>query len=234
MSDGQAHPELNFGSRISEALAAEGTPRRAELYRLAGAARQVIEHLAATAAPIEALRDAADSLELVAEAIGGHPRRSSYEGFAESANSGDTHGFFDHSPLIGMANPIAPPLQMEVDGATVRGRGSFGSAYEGPPGCVHGGYVAAAFDEVLGMAQSMSGNPGMTGTLTVRYRRPTPLHQDLRFEATLDRVEGRKIFCSGQCYVGDTLTAEAEAVFISVDFARMAALLRDREEQGPG
>ena len=59
----------------------------------------------------------------------------------------------------------------------------FGSAYEGPPGHVHGGFVAAAFDEVLGYVQSLGGRPGMTGTLTVRYRSPTPLYTELRFEA---------------------------------------------------
>ena len=61
----------------------------------------------------------------------------------------------------------------------IKGTVTFGSAYEGPPGHVHGGYVAAAFDELLGMTQSLGGMPGMTGTLTVRYRRPTPLRTEL-------------------------------------------------------
>ena len=87
----------------------------------------------------------------------------------------------------------------------------FGAAYEGPPTCVHGGFVAAAFDEVLGLAQSLGGNPGMTGTLTVRYRKPTPLHTDLRFEATLDGQEGRKLFTSGRVYAGDTLNISGSA-----------------------
>ena len=52
------------------------------------------------------------------------------------------------------------------------GTATFGAAYEGPPGCVHGGFVAAAFDEVLGSTQSLSGEPGMTGRLTVNYRSP--------------------------------------------------------------
>ena len=67
---------------------------------------------------------------------------------------------------------------------------------------MHGGYVAAAFDEVLGFANSLSGTPGMTGTLTVRYRRPTPLHTELRFEGRYERSEGRKIFTDGQLFAG--------------------------------
>ncbi|HET9443107.1 MAG TPA: PaaI family thioesterase, partial [Acidimicrobiales bacterium] len=139
---------------------------------------------------------------------------------------------FDSSPLIGRTNPLAPPMELQVVEGRVVGQARFGSAYEGPPGAVHGGFVAAAFDEVLGMAQSMSGKPGMTGTLTVRYRRPTPLHTDLRFEAELVRTEGRKIFTTGRVHAGDEMTAEAEAVFISVDFAKMVESLLRREAAG--
>jgi len=109
----------------------------------------------------------------------------------------------------------------------VHGEVCFGSAYEGPPGHVHGGFVAAAFDEVLGFTQSLTGNPGMTASLTVRYRRPTPLHVGLRFDAGVDRVEGRKIYASGSVVVGETVTAEAEALFISVDAERFQALLAE-------
>jgi acyl-coenzyme A thioesterase PaaI-like protein len=206
------------------------SPRRAEMRRLAAAARLVIDRLVATEAPHEALVAAADHLEAAAEALSGHRQGRLYEGFAESANAGDPGAFFDHSPVIGSANPLAPPLQLGVREDVVEGLVRYGAAYEGPPGHVHGGYVAAAFDEVLGMAQSMSGKPGMTGTLTVRYRRPTPLHTDLRFEATLDRVDGRKLFTSGRLYAGELLTAEAEGLFISVDFAKLARMVAERDD----
>jgi len=106
---------------------------------------------------------------------------------------------------------------------------TFGSAYEGPPGSVHGGFVAAAFDEVLGYVQSLSGNPGMTGTLTVVYRRPTPLHTELRFEGEIVRVEGRKIFTRGRVHAGDVLTAEAEGVFVSIDREKLEGLMKRRD-----
>lgn len=206
-------------------------PRR-EMRRLAAAAREVIERLVATTAPEEPLRRAADRLEEASGELAGWPQGRIYEGFAESANAGDPHAFFDHSPLQGAANPLAPPLRLEVLDGEVHGEVHFGSAYEGPPSSVHGGYVAAAFDEVLGMAQSLGGSPGMTGTLTIRYRKPTPLHTDLRFVARLDRQEGRKIFCSGELYAGEALCAEAEGIFISVDIGRMAELMAKRDEAG--
>jgi len=210
---------------------ADITPRRAEMRRLADHARLLIERLAATDAPHDVLERATAHMEAAAAELADHGAKvRSYEGFAESANAGgDPHAHFDHSPIIGQANPIAPPLHIERYDDKVVARATFGSAYEGPPGAVHGGMVAAAFDEVLGMAQSLGGNPGMTGTLSVRYRKPTPLHRELRFEGTLDRVDGRKLFTSGRCFDGDTVTAEAEGLFITVDFSKIAAMMEQRK-----
>ena len=157
---------------------------------------------------------------------------SNFHGYAESANAGDVGAFFDQSPLLGLANPLAPPITIGKTGdRTARAEVTFGSAYEGPPGCVHGGYVAAAFDEVLGFVQSLSENAGMTGTLTIIYRKPTPLHTRLRFEAELLGSEGRKIFTKAQLYAGEMLTAEAEGLFVSIDRARFENLLEARAER---
>ena len=207
------------------------SPRRLEMHRLAAAGRLVIERLASTDASHETIERAAALLEQAAAELEGERKVRSYEGFAESANAGgDEHAHFDHSPIIGQANPIAPPLHVEWGEHMITCRATFGSAYEGPPGSVHGGWIAAAFDEVLGMAQSLGGNPGMTGTLTVKYRKPTPLHRELRFEGTLDRVDGRKKFTIGKLYDGDTLTAEAEGLFISVDFSKIAEMMTQRDQ----
>ena len=221
----------NFEERMRTAMAIDVSPQRMEMRRLADAMRRVIERLVATKAPQEELARAVEALEAIAVSLEGYPKGRLFEGFAESANSGDPHAFFDHSPIIGKANPIAPPLELSVRDGMVHGTARFGSAYEGPPGCVHGGHIAAAFDEVLGMTQSLGGAPGMTGTLTVKYRRPTPLHTDLRFEGELERVDGRKKLTVGRLYAGDDLTAEAEGIFISVDFSRIAELYARREDR---
>jgi acyl-coenzyme A thioesterase PaaI-like protein len=210
------------------------SPRGAALRRLADAGRLVIERMASTEPSDDEIERAARSLEAAASELDGPGKVRRYEGFAESANAGgDPHAHFDHSPIIGMANPIAPLVRVEPagDGEVVI-HARFGAAYEGPPGSVHGGIVAATFDEVLGMAQSLSGQPGMTGTLSVRYRRPTLLHRDLRFVGTLEQVQGRKIFTTGRCYDGSTVTAEADALFIRVDFQRIAEMMTQRDAPG--
>ena len=215
---------INFEA-IWAASQAPAVGRRKEAHRLATAMRRVIDHLVQVAAPENDLAAAADALEKYADRLATYPVSRTYEGFAETANAGDTHAFFDHSPLIGMANPMAPPIRLAVIGDRVEGHVSFGVPYEGPPGHVHGGFLAAAFDEVLGMAQSLTGNPGMTGTLTIRYRKPTPLLKDLVFDARVERVEGRKIVTKGTVSSDGVITAEAEGIFIAVGHERFMSMM---------
>jgi acyl-coenzyme A thioesterase PaaI-like protein len=203
-----------------------------EKRRLAFAMRLVIERLVTSNAPEDELRRAADGLERYAEQLRNHPKLRYVHGFGESATAGDVGAFFDQSPMIGLANPLAPPIRLSQTGPkTALGLVTFGSAYEGPPGSVHGGFVAAAFDEVLGYVQSLGERPGMTGTLTVRYRSPTPLHTELRFEAELVGMEGRKIFTKAHVVGEGRVCAEAEGIFISVARERFAELEAKRAER---
>jgi len=123
---------------------------------------------------------------------------------------------FEQHPFAGPANPLAPPLELfETDdgpAATV----TYDHRHEGMPGKVHGGVLAAAFDLVLGAAAARAaGRPAPTGRLTVRYRIPTPLHVELRYESRIQRVDGRKIIATATVRDGDQVTAEAEGLFIS-------------------
>jgi acyl-coenzyme A thioesterase PaaI-like protein len=114
------------------------------------------------------------------------------------------------------ASPFVPPIRFVVENNKVLGRGNFGPNFEGSPGTVHGGFVAAAFDQLLFMTESLTGIPAVTGTLTVRYRKATPLCTELAFEGVVDRVEGRKIFTRGTVSANGVVTAEAEGLFIGI------------------
>jgi len=222
--------ESGLSPRVLAASDGVVSSRRVQLRRVATAARDLIEGLVGTEEDETTIAAAADDLERLAARFTNESPRSMYDGVSESAMAGAEPGaFFDHSPMIGRANPLAPPINLEVRDQEVVGTVTFGSAYEGPPGCVHGGYVAAAFDEVLGSAQTFSGRPGMTGTLTVRYRKPTPLHTELRIIGRFERMEGRKVFTVGSLYADDVLTAEAEGLFISIDFERFRNLREQRD-----
>lgn len=216
----------------------DGTPpegQRAALHRLAAALRKTTEELLDMEAPEGELLAAAEAAERFAARLEEHRGGRTRYGFAETATAGDNRALFDRSPLIGLANPVAPPLHLAAIGDHVEGTAVFTVAYEGPRGHVHGGIIAAAFDEVLGMVQSLTGRPGMTGQLSVRYRKPTPLYQEVRFSGHVERVDGRKIYTKGTLHHGGTLCAEAEGLFISVDFEQLGlgnpAYAEDRAER---
>lgn len=153
------------------------------------------------------------------------------DGVGEAALIERGRNFLARSPVMGSINPIAVPLVLTVvnEGASaaVEARVTFSNIYEGAPGCVHGGFIASAFDEVLGVAQSASGNPGMTANLSVDYRSPTPIQRELVFRGWCEKVEGRKIFTRGTVHAGDTMCAESTALFVSMRpelFERLLAM----------
>ena len=93
----------------------------------------------------------------------------------------------------------------------------FSRFHHGRGGVAHGGATALLFDEVLGRMSNYPGEPpSRTAYLTVNYRAVAPIEKDLRVEAGVDRVEGRKKFSSGRLYDGGTLVADAEALFIAL------------------
>ena len=131
------------------------------------------------------------------------------------AVGGDDGALLERSGIAGRSNPLAAPLQWELHDDHATGWAVYSPAYEGPMGHVHGGFVAAAFDDLLGTAQTLSGLAGFTGTLTVKMLRPTPLNRRIEYEAGIDRVDGRKIYVWGTSACDGEQLAEASIVFIA-------------------
>ena len=197
---------------------------------LADEIRAMIREIISTDATIAEIRQVRDLVRSGVESLVAKSHAGA-QGMNEAALAERSKNFLARSPVLGTINPIAVPLVIAVlqegANATVEGRITFTEPYEGAPGCVHGGFIASAFDEVLGVAQSASGQPGMTANLTVDYRSPTPLLRELVFRGWCEKVEGRKIFTRGTLHHGDTLCAESAGLFISMRpelFERLLAL----------
>ncbi|MER6798301.1 PaaI family thioesterase, partial [Amycolatopsis mediterranei] len=79
---------------------------------------------------------------------------------------------------------------------------------------VHGGWVAAVLDHVLGRATAAAGFPGMTASLTVDYHQGTPYAVPLTAEARLVRRDGRKLHATGELRAGDVVCATATAILV--------------------
>ena len=102
-----------------------------------------------------------------------------------------------------------------------------------PPGLVHGGVLAMVCDDMLGAANMMAGEPGVTAMLTVRYRKPVPVATELTLEARLVERSGRKITTWGGILLDGEVLAEGEGLFIAMKAERMLERHR-RPAAAPG
>jgi len=194
-------------------------PARPEATRLAEAIRRLATAAVVTPAGVEVLEAGAEQLEALATQLEAGAARSRFDGLVPTADGQQPFPLATH-PLLGAANPLAPPVEVEAVDGVVRGRARYTPAYEGLAGRLHGGYVAAAFDVVLGYAAALTGHAAVTGTLTVKYLRPIPLEADLLYEADPGRVEGRKLLVQGRLLADGETVSEAEAIFIAVPSQR--------------
>lgn len=120
-----------------------------------------------------------------------------------------------NNPVEGMGNPLAPPLVWRRVGAdSVLAECVFSAVHEGPPGRVHGGWVAAVLDHAVGRGVAAAGFPGMTASLAVNYHEGTPYGVPLHVEGRLVRREGRRLHAAAEIRAGDQVTATATAVLV--------------------
>ena len=223
-------PSIDYAARLAAWQARTVPPELAAQFRLAAELRSLMASLNLTTAPVELLDELTERVRRLNAELAPHPRHpkltmtqlAAQMASGELAPGGaETFAHFDHSAFMGAANPIAPPMELSLQDGRIVGAVRFGDLYEGPPGHVHGGFVAAILDEVLGASQATTNSPGMTARLEVTYRAPTPLHTDLVATGWVERVEGRKIFAVGEVRNGDQVTATAQGLFVSFDFTRL-------------
>jgi acyl-coenzyme A thioesterase PaaI-like protein len=184
---------------------------------------QLIHHLRCSRAPDKALlvaqahiRDALSALKPWLEEGGGWSTISIGSDVPEFGwQEDDLTAVMPYSPISGRRNPMAPPIKLWKAGENeVLGEAIFSPTYAGPPDSVHGGIIAGVFDEILAMSNVISGTAGFTGTLTIKYRRKTPLNTPIELWGKNVRQDGRKQLCRGEMRVNGEVTASAEGLFI--------------------
>ena len=118
--------------------------------------------------------------------------------------------YLDHAFDVGAYNPAFPEYTFDHLGAdTATGRVTFPVLFEGPPGLVNGGFLAVFFDCVTQHHSCASGRTGKTRSLSVRYRRPTPILTELRFDVTRVEDDGR-VTSTARLLHGDEVTCIGE------------------------
>ena len=180
-----------------------------ERRELGAALRRLLDVVVRTAAEPAELRAAATAVEQLTARLAGPVTRVDLSVAAGS--------YQEQMSLVGgRSHPIAPQLAMTLTEDGAEGVVAVGPLFQGGPGLVHGGIVALLIDHAMGCVAATPQRPAMTASLTVRYRRPTPLGVPLAVSVRLDRIEGRKLHLSGEITADGVLTVEAEAVFLAL------------------
>jgi acyl-coenzyme A thioesterase PaaI-like protein len=93
------------------------------------------------------------------------------------------------------------------------------AAYEGYPGLVHGGIVAAMLDEVVSRVAMIGDHHHfmMTVRLELKYRHPVPTETPLHLLGRAERLRGRLGKATGELYLPDgTVAVEASLILADV------------------
>jgi len=127
-----------------------------------------------------------------------------------------------HCFVCGRQNPIGLKLDFfeDADIGQVVSHFEVPGEYQGYPGVVHGGVIAAVLDEVSGRAIMQNGSYEdlmATLRLTIRYRRPTPTETPLTAVGWVERRGNVGVRVASEIRLADgTVTAECNAVMAAV------------------
>jgi hypothetical protein len=123
--------------------------------------------------------------------------------------------YLDHAFDVGAYNPCFPEYSFDrLDDETASGRVVFPLVYEGPPGLVNGGFLAVFFDCVTQHQSCAAARTGKTRSLTVTFRRPTPILTELRFDIERLEEEGR-VTSTARLLLGDDVLCIGELKIVA-------------------
>ncbi|GGK33449.1 PaaI family thioesterase [Nocardia camponoti] len=124
---------------------------------------------------------------------------------------------WSRTDLPARGNVTLPPYTVSSASATegVVAEVVFRTFHLGGNGAAHGGHIALAFDDLIGMAAAVhTKDITRTASLTVDYRSITPLNTPLTLRAWAERRDGRKVYLRATLHDGERLCAEAHGLFI--------------------
>ena len=96
----------------------------------------------------------------------------------------------------GAANPAGMklPFELDLDDRRTRGKFSLGPNYAGGGGFAHGGIIAVVLDEAMGKLSKLSGERTVTAEMSIAYRKPIPVDQEIIVEGWQEEEKGRNRF----------------------------------------
>ena len=121
-------------------------------------------------------------------------------------------------------------LDPRLDDDRVVAELSFPKRFEGGPGLVHGGAVAAFFDDLMGYVLLAHAVPAVTAKLEMNYLVPIELESTLHGAAWLAHRDGRKLYIEGEGIdASGNRAVEASALFLEVGLDHFNARFEEGE-----
>jgi uncharacterized protein (TIGR00369 family) len=102
------------------------------------------------------------------------------------------------------------------------------------PGRLHGGIISTILDEAIGraiMIQSESDIWGVTVDLQIRFKKPVPLHEELRVLGRITKNSSRFFEGTGELLLQDgTVAAEGHGKYLKIPLEKIADFDVDHQE----
>ncbi|MCF6474545.1 PaaI family thioesterase [Nonomuraea sp. MG754425] len=133
-----------------------------------------------------------------------------------------------YSQCFGCGNGHPAGLHLKArtpDGTTVEAEFTVGEAHQGAPRLAHGGVLATAMDEVIGMSVYLFHKPYVTGRLETDFLLPVPVGTTLHLRAWCNGIDGRKAYLEAEGRIGapdGPVAVRAAALFIEVNMEHFA------------
>jgi len=82
-------------------------------------------------------------------------------------------------------------FDLDLDDRRTRGRFVLGPNFGGGAGFAHGGIIAVVLDEAMGKISRLDQERAVTAEMTIAYRKPIGLHQEILVEGWQTEAKGR-------------------------------------------
>jgi acyl-coenzyme A thioesterase PaaI-like protein len=132
----------------------------------------------------------------------------------------------------GASNPAGMklPFELDLDDRRTRGRFVLGVNYGGGGGYAHGGIIAVVLDEAMGKLSKLTEERAVTAEMSIAYRKPVPVHQEIIVEGWQEEEQGRNRFRAAEIrdVLGNVL-ARGKGRFVVVNEAHFVKATSDKQ-----
>lgn len=138
--------------------------------------------------------------------------------------------------VCGEHNPVGLRLSFNhPEPGLLTSQAVFQKQHQGFKNIVHGGLVGTVLDEMMVNLALVEGTPAVTGSYTLRLKKPVKVGEGVLLEGRIDRRTPRLIYASArmlEALSGDLL-AEAKAVCVRIKTAVRSEQTDDAKHRSP-